>query len=90
MLKRSGAMLLAVLYTVTVLGFALNLHFCGNKVSSIKVNAQAKGCRQVVKACNMKCCKDKHVDVKVKDAHQAESTSFLSKVFAFELPKCPA
>jgi hypothetical protein len=34
----------------------------------------------------MKCCKDKHFEVKVKDAHQAEAQSFLAKVFAFESP----
>jgi hypothetical protein len=34
----------------------------------------------------MKCCKDSQLQVKVKDAHQGEETSFLAKVFGFELP----
>lgn len=86
MLKRSGAVLLAMLYVVTVLGFALNLHYCGNYISSVKINAPAVNCGMDKAAGKMKCCKDSQLQIKVKDAHQAEETSFLSKVFGFELP----
>lgn len=34
----------------------------------------------------MKCCKDKHFEVKVKDAHQTGSSFFPEKIFAFDLP----
>jgi hypothetical protein len=37
----------------------------------------------------MNCCKNHQVEVKVKNDHQAEQTSFLAKVFAFEIPKLP-
>jgi hypothetical protein len=90
MFKRSGAFSLALLYTITVLGFALNLHYCGSKVASVKISAPAKVAKSDA-TCGMKmnCCKNHKVEVKVKDDHQAEQTSFLAKVFAFEIPKLP-
>lgn len=90
MFKRSGALSLALLYTITVLGFALNLHYCGSKVASVKISAPVKSAKTDT-TCGMKmnCCKNHHVEVKVKDDHQAEQTSFLAKVFVFEIPKLP-
>ena len=86
MVKRTGAILLTMLYTVTVLGFALNFHICGDYVASVKIDSPAVNCGMDKANGKMKCCKDKQVEVKVKDAHQAEATSFLAKVFGFELP----
>jgi len=82
--------MLVLLYTLTVSGVALNLHFCGSKIASVKVATavQAKG-KATCGSTKMKCCKDKHVDVKVKDSHQAEQVSMLGKLFAFHLPKLP-
>jgi len=91
MFKRTGALSLALLYTITVLGFALNLHYCGTKIASVKISAPAVDKKADV-TCGMKmnCCKNHKVEVKVKDDHQAEQqTSFLAKVFAFEIPKLP-
>ncbi|WP_342646663.1 hypothetical protein [Mucilaginibacter sp. CSA2-8R] len=90
MFKKSGALGLALLYTITVLGFALNLHYCGTKVASVKISASAKQ-HQSDTTCGMKmnCCKNHKVEVKVKDDHQAGESSFLAKIFAFEIPKLP-
>ncbi|WP_295770927.1 hypothetical protein [uncultured Mucilaginibacter sp.] len=94
MFKRTGAFSLAILYTITVLGFALNLHYCGNKVAKVKLSAATAPVteKKADMNCGMKmdCCKNHKVDVKVKDTHQqAEQTSFLAKIFAFEMPKLP-
>jgi hypothetical protein len=92
MFKRSGAISLALLYTITVLGFALNLHYCGSKVASVKITVPAKKQQAKDATCGMKmdCCKNHHVDVKVKDDHKAqENTSFMAKLFAFKVPKLP-
>jgi len=78
--------LLTMLYIVTVVGFALNLHYCGSQVASVKINAPATNCGMDKAAEKMKCCKDTQLKVKVDDAHQAEETSVLAKVFGFELP----
>ncbi|MBD1364693.1 hypothetical protein IDJ77_12810 [Mucilaginibacter sp. ZT4R22] len=89
MIKKQGALLLALLYTVTVAGFALNLHYCGSHVADVQINAPAKSCTTPMAKSKMNCCKDSKLDVKVKDDHQKESTSFFSRLFAFELPKFP-
>jgi hypothetical protein len=92
MFKKSGALSLAILYTITVLGFALNLHYCGTKVASVKITAPLnKDAKKADVTCgmNMDCCKNHKVDVKVKDAHETQQTSFLAKIFAFEMPKLP-
>jgi len=86
MIKRSGALFLTKLYIVTALGFALNIHYCGTALAGVKINAPAKSCK-MLSAGKMKCCKDKEIDVKIKDAHQGESPSFLFEVFGFEIPK---
>lgn len=87
MVKKQGALLLALLYIVTVAGFALNLHYCGNYVADVEINAPAKACTTLMAKSKMNCCKDSKLDVKVKDDHQKESTTFLSRLFAFDLPK---
>ncbi|WP_147238781.1 HYC_CC_PP family protein [Mucilaginibacter hurinus] len=89
MLKRMGILAITLLYTCTVFGFALNFHYCGGKVASVKIDSPAKKCMPDA-AKQMKCCKDKQVDIKVKDEHQAEkSQSFLAKLFAFDIPALP-
>jgi hypothetical protein len=90
MLKRTGAILLTLLYTLTVMGFAMDLHYCGKKLASVTVNAEAKRCKaeKAASACGMKmkCCKDKYVQVKVKDAHQSAPAFVPAKLFALHLP----
>lgn len=89
MLKRTGILLMTMLYVVTVFGFALNFHYCGNTVASVKIDSPAKACGTDATKM-MKCCKDKQVDIKVKDAHQGEkSQSFLAKIFSFDFPALP-
>ena len=75
-----------VLYTITVSGFALNLHYCFDRLASIRIDAPAKECGKPG-AKKMTCCKDKHFVVKVKDAHQNTSFLFSGKIFAAVLPR---
>lgn len=89
MIKRVSVLTVLMLYLATALGFALNLHYCGNKISSVKLNAPLKQPGHNAMSCKMKCCKDKHLLVKVKDAHQAAPASILSKIFAIDLPRLP-
>lgn len=86
MLKKSGAVLLVVLYLVTVAGFAINIHFCFDRVSSISFNNSLKNCGLLLES-KMKCCKDSHLDIKVKDAHQVQSVSSLAKIFVVDLSR---
>ena len=86
MIKRLGALLLIMLYTVTVSGFALNLHYCGKLLASVKLEVPSKSCLKS-DGSKMKCCKDKQITVKVKDAHQNATFNFLAKTFVFDVPK---
>ena len=81
MLKRSAAVLLIFLYLGTVSGFALNLHYCFNRLSSVKIDAPPTACAKGFAAAKMKCCHDKRIEVKVKDAHKAEAKSTILKIF---------
>ena len=85
MLKRSVAIGLIVLYVGTVFGFVLNFHYCFDRLSSVKVDAPAIACTKVLQTSKMKCCKDSHIEVKVKDAHQSGSTIFWAKLFPVSL-----
>jgi len=86
MLKKSGAILLTMLYVITVVGFALNFQYCGKIITDVKINAPLQGCIKSPMGAKMKCCTQKHVDIKIKDAHQTGVSSILAKVFAFQLP----
>jgi hypothetical protein len=56
-------------------------------LAAVKIDAPAKTCKTPV--ADKKCCKEKQVDVKIKDAHQAEAPSLMAKLFGFELSKIP-
>jgi hypothetical protein len=81
MFKKSGIVLVVLLYLVTATGFALNLHFCGDSIESVKIDAPTKKCGM-----DSKCCKDTHLDVKVKDAHHATDASFTGKILVSLVP----
>jgi len=82
MFKKISVLTVLLLYLVTASGFALNLHYCGSLITSVKIDAPAKKCSTF----EMKCCHDKHVEVKVKDAHQGQSMSFSAKLHVVNLP----
>ena len=86
MIKRSAIIGLLVLYVITVSGFALNLHYCFNRLASVNLDVPASICTKVLQPFKMKCCKDSKVEIKVKDAHQSSSPEFGSKFFPVHLP----
>jgi hypothetical protein len=85
MLKRLVIIVLAMLYLTTVSGFALNLHYCFNRLASVRVDAPANSCVKL-QSSKMKCCKDQKIEIKVKDAHQNNSPLHWSKFFPIALP----
>jgi len=85
MIKRIAALLLTLLYAVTVCGVMFNLHYCGHLLTSVQIDAPANSCSKL--AVKMKCCNDKQLQVKIKDAHQSAAFSFLAKTFVFDAPK---
>lgn len=73
MLKKSGAVLLAMLYVVTVLGFVLNLRYGDKQASFVKT----ADCGQNKSAEKMQCC----LKTKMENARQADEPSLLSRFF---------
>ncbi|MEP6614825.1 MAG: hypothetical protein ABJA76_23120 [Mucilaginibacter sp.] len=84
MIKRIGISAIALLYLVTVSGFAVNVHYCFNHLFAVSINAPVKGCS--APGVKMDCCKDTHLVVKVKDAHKGGATIIFAKVFGVSLP----
>lgn len=84
MIKRTVALLLTMAYAITAVGFAFDLHYCCNRLVFVSINSPVKSCGMA--AFKSKCCKNSHIEVKVKDAHQGEAVSLLSDPCAFEMP----
>ncbi|HEK20941.1 MULTISPECIES: HYC_CC_PP family protein [unclassified Mucilaginibacter] len=81
MMRKAGVLMLVLLYTVTASGFNLHLHYCGNRVADVQINAPAKSCVKPMAKSKMKCCKDSKLDVKVKDSHELQQ---------YNAPKAPS
>lgn len=87
-MKRAGILLMALLYTVTAMGVAVNFHYCFNQVASVKINGPVKRCTPLQANKAMKCCKDKQLNIKVKDGHQAAANLvFSGGHFVADLPR---
>lgn len=89
-LKQKIALSLAVLYAVSVIGFALSLHFCGGKLANVSAfnnEVSCKFCKEIPaeKLKKDNCCKNTQVTVKVKDSHQTEAQTQMPKLFSIEL-----
>ena len=85
MLKRLSVVVLVMLYSVTVFGFSLDVHYCGKLLTSVEINSHAKDCGMAIGG-KMKCCKEKQIKVKVKDVHQVAPTTESPKSFSVDLP----
>jgi len=61
-----------------------NMHYCGHLLTSIQINSPAKSCVKAER--KMKCCNDKQLEVRIKDAHQGASVKFVSKTLVVDSP----
>lgn len=89
-LKQKIALSLAVFYAVSVMGLALSLHFCGDKLENVKLfsnEISCKFCKDIPaeKKKDDGCCKNTQVTVKVKDSHQIEAQTQMPKLFSIQL-----
>lgn len=77
MIKRIAVLSLLLVYMSTTVGFALTLHFCGKKVSDVRINQTSKKpcCTKEADGKPDNCCKDKHVKIKVSDQQQNIKTA---------------
>ena len=84
--KQKLALSLCALYTISVLGFALSMHFCGGKLASVTAFSSKPACKyckaEPVQKTDDDCCKNTKVEVKVKDSHQGENVVKLPAFFS--------
>ena len=87
-MQQKIAMGLCAFYLITVIGLAVNMHFCGGKLSSVNLIESPKcpSCKTDGKmAKTHDCCKDKSVEVKIKDNHHAALKLSLPEDFGIQL-----
>jgi hypothetical protein len=95
-MQQKLAAALCAFYLITVIGFAVNMHFCSGKLSSVKLNETAKcsACKsEKALAKKHDCCETSSIEAKITDSHEAgfkvklpqdfSITLFLTQRFSF-------
>jgi hypothetical protein len=101
-MQQKIAAALCAFYLITVIGFAVNMHFCSGKLSSVKLNETAKcnACKsEKALAKKHDCCETSSVTAKITDSHEAgfkvrlpqdfSITLFLTQRFSFLAESVP-
>lgn len=75
------------IYLFAVSGLTFNVHYCGGKLSSVKLalSSSKNTCGCSSKKKDKGCCKDKQVVLKVKESHKIPSTEIALKTFSTKL-----
>jgi hypothetical protein len=79
---------LCAFYLITIIGLALNMHFCGGRLADVSFTETAKCgmCKMAEKkGKDSDCCKNTSIDAKVKDSHTAGVKISLAHDFGIEL-----
>ena len=74
MINKCASLFLAFLLLVSNVGLAFNVHYCGEQIASVSLNAIAsetteKGCCEKIVTEKDSCCKDKVVNFQKKSDH---------------------
>ncbi len=80
MMKKLSSILLLVFFLIANSGMAVNLHWCGGKLSSLDLNSIEKsncGCGK--KAMKSNCCKDSNLLLKASDEFSKAPNSSVLK-----------
>jgi hypothetical protein len=88
MIKKAVSIVLLICYVTVTVGFAMDMHFCGSKISRVSFNSNEKvSCGKTITP--MKCCHSTHIDAKITDTHQAASNTITFKPLSLELFSTP-
>lgn len=87
MFKRIAIVSLLLMYFGTTVGFAMRLHFCGTKISSIRLNYESEKpcCANETESKTDECCKDKQIHIKISDQQQIIQSAKVPAVLDFDL-----
>jgi hypothetical protein len=87
-LRQKLALGLCVFYLVSVIGLAISLHFCGDKLSDVGLAKTAKCGMCSSEKKDVKgdhCCDDTSLEVKITDSHQTGAKVTLPQDFSLAL-----
>jgi len=75
------------MYLGTTVGLAMSVHFCGTKISSIRLNYESEKscCANETESKADECCKDKQIHIKVSDQQQIIQSAKIPVAFNFDL-----
>jgi hypothetical protein len=92
MLKRVAVLSLLLMYLGTTVGFAMSVHFCGTKISRVRINYKSeKSCCVKETGSNAdECCKDKQINIKLSDQQQFIQSAKIPAVVNFDLLVFPS
>jgi len=82
MFKKQISLFLAFFLLVSNMGWAFNVHYCGNEIASVTLQSDVESSDKAIGCCGLKkaaskCCKDKVVHFQKKSDH------FVSKAIGF-------
>lgn len=86
--KQKSALVLCAIYTFSIIGIALSIHFCGGKLADVALYENKTSCKyckdEPVDKADDGCCTNTKIEAKIKDNHQAQSIFKLPKVFSLD------
>ena len=86
MFKRLFIFSFIAFYFATASGMALNLHFCGQRLANVQVNAlQAKSCCAKMAGSEDKCCKNKTLKIKISAQQEAASSTKIPQISSIQV-----
>jgi hypothetical protein len=90
MIKKIAILSLLLVYFTVTMGFIMSTHFCGGQITKVSFSTKKLFCGE--KDMEMRCCHNKHVDIKVSDKHQTvtDAAKFqISELSLFSIPAQP-
>ncbi len=87
-MKRIALIMLTVFYMLPAIGFSINIHWCCNKISFVKITYlnEEKKCDCSKKKSSMKCCRNIHTIIKLTDNSKNESNFIAPSANFFLIP----
>jgi hypothetical protein len=85
-MKKIAIILFTVFYLIPVIGFSINLHWCGNNLTSVKIGTPFNTtCGSCQKWMQRSCCKNTSLLIKFSDNQSKPATSSQSTINCFKI-----
>jgi hypothetical protein len=85
-MKKIAIILFTVFYLIPVVGFSINMHWCGNNLTSVKIGTPFDTtCNSCQKGMQRSCCKNTSLLIKFSDNQSKPVTSSQSTINCFKI-----